>query len=205
MRVLIMAGGEGSRLNMGEKPLVRIADRPMISWVIDAYRTAGFNPVIVTSERTPYTKNWCRTNDLTFVSTEGLGYLNDLSMAVEVLGEDGAFFISVSDIPCLRAGTIRAIHDAYQDSGMDACSTWVPLSLCNEYGTEPRYQLDVDGIPASPAGINIMNGSRMHQEQEELKLLLHEPGLVFNVNTRSELALLHDHFHQVMDRHHRVV
>lgn len=194
MRVLIMAGGGGTRLGMGEKPLVCIAGRPMISWVIEAYINAGCSPVVVASEKTPYTKNWCRVHDLPFISTDGAGYLEDLHSAVSLLDEDGPFFLSVSDIPCLRPETICAIRTAYLRSGKDACSTWVPISLCREYGTEPRYELEIDGIPASPAGINILNGSRMEDEQEEFRLLLHERGLIFNVNTRSELAILEEHF-----------
>ena len=41
MHALIMAGGSGSRLNLGEKPLILIGGRPMISYVIDAFLSAG--------------------------------------------------------------------------------------------------------------------------------------------------------------------
>ncbi len=200
MRALIMAGGAGSRLGMGEKPLVRIAGRPMISFVIDAFLAAGVGPVVVTSTQTPYTKNWCRANDITFVSTDGSGYLEDLAQAVVILEENGPLFVSVSDIPCLRPEIISSIRDEYMGSGIQACSTWVPLSLCSRFGTEPRYQMDIHGVPASPAGINILDGSCIHEEQEELQLLLHEQGLVFNVNTRFELDLLEKHFISLMKR-----
>ncbi|MDO8842549.1 NTP transferase domain-containing protein [Methanocalculus sp.] len=198
MRALIMAGGGGTRLGMGEKPLVCIAGRPMISWVIDAFTKAGCFPIVVTSDKTPYTKNWCRANDIPFISTDGRGYLEDLNSAVDVLEEEGPFFISVSDIPCLRPETICAVWNAYLDSGMDACSTWIPIALCREFGTEPRYQLEIHGTPASPVGINILKGSLMGGEQEEFRLLLREHGLVFNVNTRSELKLLETHFQSLM-------
>lgn len=198
MRALIMAGGVGSRLGMGEKPLVRIAGRPMISFVIDAFLAADVTPVVVTSTQTPYTKNWCRANDIMFVSTEGSGYLEDLAQAVVILEETGPLFVSVSDIPCLRADIISSIRDEYIGSGMQACSTWVPLSLCHRFGTKPRYQMDIHGVPASPAGINILDGSCIHAEQQEHRLILHEQGLVFNVNTRSELELLEKHFLSLM-------
>jgi len=193
-----MAGGVGSRLDMGEKPLVRIAGRPMIRFVIDAFLAAGVTPVVVTSTQTPYTTNWCRANDITFVSTDGTGYIEDLAQAVAILEENGPLFVSVSDIPCLRPEIISSIMDEYLGSGMQACSTWVPLSLCSRFGTEPRYLMEIDGVPASPAGINIIDGSCIHAEQEEFRLLLHDLGLVFNVNTRSELELLEKHFQLLM-------
>jgi len=194
MHALIMAGGEGSRLGMGEKPLVCIAGRPMIQWVIDAFTTTGCRPVVVLSSRTPYTKNWCRVNSIPFIAADGDGYLEDLIYAARVLEEDGPLFTSVSDIPCISAETIRAVYNAYRTSGMDACSTWVPISLCRDVGTEPRYQLEIDGVPASPVGVNILQGSKIGEVQQEFRLLLHEMGLVFNVNTRSELALLERYF-----------
>ncbi len=193
-----MAGGVGSRLDMGEKPLVRIAGRPMIRYVIDAFLAAGVTAVVVTSTQTPYTKNWCRANDIPFVSTDGNGYLEDLAQAVVILEESGPLFVSVSDIPCLRADIISSVFDKYTSSGMQACSTWIPLTLCEHFGTAPRYSMEIDGVPASPAGINILDGSCIHMEQEELQLLLHEQGLVFNVNTRPELELLEKHFLSLM-------
>lgn len=200
MRALIMAGGVGSRLDMGEKPLVRIAGRPMIRFVIDAFLAAGVTPIIVTSIKTPYTKNWCRAHDILFVSTDGTGYIEDLAQAVSILEENGLFFVAVSDIPCLRPDIISYIWEEYAISGMQACSTWIPLTLCSRFETTPRYQMEINGVPASPAGINILDGSCIHAEQEELRLLLHDPGLVFNVNTRFELELLEKHFQSLMKR-----
>ena len=41
MLALILAGGEGARLGMGEKPLVTICGRPMVGYVIEAFTGAG--------------------------------------------------------------------------------------------------------------------------------------------------------------------
>ena len=37
MHALIMAGGVGSRLERGEKPLILVRGKPMIAYVIDAF------------------------------------------------------------------------------------------------------------------------------------------------------------------------
>ncbi|MFW5638702.1 MAG: NTP transferase domain-containing protein, partial [Methanoculleus sp.] len=81
MLALIMAGGKGSRLRMGEKPLVTICARPMLSYVIDAFEAAGHEVVVVASHRTPYTKNWCRARGVTLYEAEGLGYVEDIQAA----------------------------------------------------------------------------------------------------------------------------
>ena len=55
MHALILAGGEGTRLGMGEKPLVSICGKPMVSWVTDAFRAAALEVTVVASHRTPMT------------------------------------------------------------------------------------------------------------------------------------------------------
>jgi len=88
MLALIMAGGEGSRLGMGEKPLVNICGRPMVSYVIDAFLAADHEVVVVASHRTPFTKNWCRAQGLTIYDAKGLGYVEDINAAAADLEEE---------------------------------------------------------------------------------------------------------------------
>ncbi|WML68305.1 MAG: Adenosylcobinamide-phosphate guanylyltransferase [Methanoregula sp. SKADARSKE-2] len=183
MLALIMAGGNGSRLNRGEKPLLAIAGRPMISYVIDAFVDAGCEPVVVTSSQTPMTRNWCRAQNIIIHNAKGRGYIEDLIESVEALEEEQPLFISVSDIPCITPGIIRAIRAFYEDSGKDACSTWVPAdsATCSD-GNMP-YRGIVEGIEVCPAGVNIMSGSRITENQDEIKVLLRDACLTINVNT----------------------
>ena len=48
------------------------------------------------------------------------------------------------------------------------------------------YRKNVRGIEACPAGINILRGDLIDQPQDELEVLLNEPGLALNVNTRDD-------------------
>lgn len=194
MLALILAGGEGSRLKLGEKALVMVHDRPMISWVIDSFVEAGCEPIIVTSYKTPFTRNWCRANNVEFIDTQGVGYIEDLCEAVEISGESGPIFTSAADIPCLTSDMILHILDSYHASGKPACSTWVPLTHCEKYGMQPRYRELINGVPATPCAVNIFMGSLVAEVQDELCLLLDEPGLAFNINTRQELAVLEREF-----------
>ena len=176
MLALIMAGGVGSRLRMGEKPLVTICERPMLSYVIDAFSSAGHEVVVVASHRTPFTKNWCRVRGFLLYEAEGLGYVEDIRAAAADLGEEGTpFFTCVSDLPCLAPDIVAGIEDAWRRARAPACSTWVEV---------------IDGTPACPAGINILTAGGLEEPQEELRLLLHDKRLVFNINTREELALV---------------
>ena len=194
MLALIMAGGRGSRLRMGEKPLVTVGERPMLAYVIDAFSSAGHEVVVVASHRTPFTKNWCRAHGVMLYEAKGLGYVEDIDAAAEVLGERGApFFTCVSDLPSLAPDIVAAIEAAWRRAGTPACSTWVPRELCEEHGCRTQYTETVDGIPAVPAGINILTAGGLDRPQEELWLLLHDRRLAFNINTREELVLVQEY------------
>lgn len=188
MYALIMAGGAGSRLNVGEKPLIMICGRPLISYVIDAFESAGYEPVVATSPKTPMTMNWCRAHGIEFCKTEGGGYIADMVSAVMMLDEKKPMFISASDLPCITPDIIRTIIDAYRSGGKDACSVWVPATMITSSLEGMPYREEIHGVMACPTGVNILRGALISQLQDELQLLLEEPRLALNVNTRADLA-----------------
>ena len=203
MLSLIMAGGVGSRLDLGEKPLVTILGRPMLSYIIDAFTAAGFTPVIAASTRTPMTINWCRAQGIEYCKSEGTGYIEDMIATVRTLGEDMPLFVCVSDIPCITPDIIHDIEHAYSKSGKDACSTWIP-SIISSYscGGMPCRQ-EIEGTEACPAGVNILRGDLIAEPQDELRILLNEPRLAFNVNTRKDLADAESFLRNAIHPNHR--
>ena len=188
MRALIMAGGEGSRLNLGEKPLIPVNGQPMIAYVVEAFRSAGCEPVVAISPRTPMTLNWCRALGVAFCKSEGHGYIDDMIDAVEELDEQESLFICVSDIPGITSDNIRYIWDTYASVGNDALSVWVPANLVKSCRGGMPYREHIHGIEACPAGVNILRADQITEVQSEFALLLDDPGLALNVNTRADLA-----------------
>jgi adenosylcobinamide-phosphate guanylyltransferase len=186
MRALIMAGGTGSRLNLGEKPLLLIGGKPMISYIIDAFISSGIEPVVAASSGTPMTINWCRAHNISVCKTDGSGFVNDMISAVKMINEILPLFICVSDIPGITPEIIRMIAEKYYLSDKDACSVWVPSELANTCRTGMPYREIINGVESCPAGINILRGDLIDRPQDELKILLNEPGLALNVNTRSD-------------------
>jgi adenosylcobinamide-phosphate guanylyltransferase len=189
MLALIMGGGEGTRLDLGEKPLVTVQGTPMISRVIEAFEQGGYEVVVALTPRTPFTANWCRVHGIPHVITRGTGYIADLVEAVCELEEQNPLFTSVSDLPCLRSSTLHHLHTLYHSSGKPACSAWVPASLLKDRGISYRYMESVEGVDSVPAGINILLGKQIQEEQEELRCLLPLPDLAVHVNTRSDLEI----------------
>ena len=186
MRALIMAGGAGSRLGLGEKPLLSLCNRPMISYVIDAFCACGCEVVVAVSPRTPMTRNWCRANGVDQFCAAGVNFIEDMEETVSALGETRPLFVSVSDIPCINADLLFRIQKDYIRSGMDACSVWVPVDLVQSCRGGVTYRQNIRGTDACPAGVNILRGDRIGEQQEELQLVIPDPRLAINVNTPAD-------------------
>ena len=187
MYALIMAGGAGSRLNKGEKPLVLVNNRPMLSYITDAFSAAGCRVLVATSHKTPMTRNWCRAQGIDSFQAGGIDYIQDMVEAVQALGEELPLFVSVSDIPCIDPAIIAKIRQAYTASGRDACSVWVPADLVRSCRGGLNYRETIDSVEACPTGLNILLGSRIAESQDEIRLVLADPRLALNVNTPEDL------------------
>jgi len=146
----------------------------------------------VLSPRTPYTRNWCRAQGITHLTAGGLGYMEDIVEAVQVLEEQAPLFTSISDLPCLEGEVVSSIRARYLDEGREALSTWVPRNLVREHGCRSSYVQVVDGVEACPAGINVLTGARITVPQDEAQVLIRDSRLAFNINTRDELARVQD-------------
>jgi len=182
---LILAGGRGTRYGCGEKPLALCGGRPMIERVTNALDGAGLEVVVVASPCTPFTQNWCRAHDLLCVCTEGAGYIEDLAEAAVLLGLDGPVLCVSADLPCLTAELVGEVVAAYGAQSLPALSVWVPAD--DDGACDAPCVEEIDGRRTVPAGINVLDGGRMGQIQEEVRLLLDNPRLRHNVNTHAAL------------------
>ena len=187
MLALILAGGEGTRLGLGEKPLVDICGKPMIAHVTDAFTGAGLEVMVVTSGRTPMTVNYLRVQGIPCYRAEGRGYMEDIVEAVTETGVTAAHFTSVADLPSLRPWHVTRIREVYESQEKQALSTWIPRDLCTTDGLREIYTETVEGIPAVPIGVNILVGEGIREPQDEHRLLLRDPRLALNVNTPDDL------------------
>jgi len=134
------------------------------------------------------TANWCRAHGIPVLRTNGDGYIEDMVNAVQYLEEKKPLIISVSDIPCITPEIIGEIIRSYQDCGKDALSTWIPAHRVKSCRGGMPYHERINRIDACPAGLNILRGDIIDRVQEEFLLLLDEPQLAMNVNTREDLA-----------------
>ena len=189
-----MAGGRATRLQMGEKGLVRLCNRPLIDYVLDAVGKAGLTPIVITTPKTPYTANYCRMQGIEQICTSGAGYVEDIIEAVSCLEEEGPVLILCADIPGMRSEHLDYILSRYYAGSFPACSVWIPADLRPTPGDKTGFMQMVEGVIAFPVGINILLGSRIAEEQEEMRILLSDHSLAFNVNTPPELSRAEEFF-----------
>lgn len=192
MDAVIMAGGQGLRLGMGEKPCVELLGKPLISYVIDSLeRSSRIDRVFVAvSPSTPSTEDLVKEeygDHIQAVNTAGDNYVGDMVYAVESSGIDEPVMIIMSDLPLVTPELLDSIIDAYEVCGKSSMSVFIPLSLCSEVGIRPDTVFNWGGQLIVPAGINILDGKHINEEQDYHNYMLEDPEIALNINTAEDL------------------
>lgn len=197
MDAIVMAGGLGKRLGMGEKPCIEVLGKPLISYVVDALE--GSEKIdrifVAVSPATPNTKSVVLNyygGRVETISTGGGDYVGDMVYAVENAGIVDPVLIIMSDLPLITPELIDSIISEYEKCDKPAMSVHVPISVCKNLGTRPDTVFNRGGILIVPTGINILDGKDIHQEQEDFNLILEDPELALNINTVDDLKRCKD-------------
>jgi adenosylcobinamide-phosphate guanylyltransferase len=186
---VVMAGGLGTRLQMGEKPMVRLFGRPLIDWVVSALETAADRIFVATTDHVPETMEWAERMGLYLVETPGEGYVPDMISAVEEAGIDDPVLIVMADLPLLRGDIVEEIIEVYESVPEPALSVHVPLDTYRRIATKPDSLFNYRGRLIVPSGVNVLLGSKIRFEQEDYHLILDRIELAVNVNSPEDLAV----------------
>ena len=186
----MMAGGRGSRLKMGEKPLVKLFGRPLIDYVVMALEESLVDRIFVsTTENVPGTRRWAEERDLYVLETGSYGYVADMIEAVVKSGVKEPIMVIMADLPLVRPEIIDQIIEVYEERPEPALSTHTPLSLHSRLGRRPDSLFNYRGQLIVPAGINVLEGAEIEKEQEDFHLILERMELAVNVNVPEDLML----------------
>lgn len=185
-----MAGGRGSRLKMGEKPLVKLFGRPLIDYVVLALEESLVDRIFVsTTENVPSTRKWALERDLYVLETGSYGYVADMIEAVKKADVRDPIMVIMADLPLVTSELIDQIMEVYQERPEPALSTHTPLSLHSRMGRRPDSLFNYRGQLIVPAGINVLRGAEIEKEQEDFHLILERMELAVNVNVPEDLML----------------
>ncbi|MCD4807570.1 MAG: NTP transferase domain-containing protein [Methanococcoides sp.] len=197
MDAVIMAGGQGLRLGMGEKPCVELLGKPLISYVIDSLERSSYieRIFVAVSPSTPNTEKFVNEkygDHIQAINTNGDNYVGDMVYAVESSNIREPVMIIMSDLPMVTPKLIDSIIEAYQDCGSSSMSVFVPISLCKKVGIRPDTVFNWEGNLIVPAGINILDGKFINEEQEYHNYMLDDPEIALNINTVDDMKRCED-------------
>ncbi|RNJ25574.1 NTP transferase domain-containing protein [Halosegnis longus] len=149
MDALVLCGGEGTRLDAGEKPLYEVAGEPMVGRVLDALDGSGVDTVYAAvTPQTPDTRTYVRDR-ATVIDTAGEGYVADLTRALETVGTPAV--TAVADLPLLTAEHVDSLLNRERST-----SVCVPTRLQRALDVRPDRTQTVAGEELSPSGLNLV-------------------------------------------------
>jgi len=189
---LIMAGGQGKRFSAEiEKPLAAFLGKPLIDWVLEAVKSSSkvSNFYIVTSPHTPKTESKCLKEGLNVIRTDGKNYHEDLKQAIVYKRLYQPVLTLSSDLPALKGVFLDYVISKYEECGKPALTVLVPVEKCMEIGIVTPSTYPHLGKLYAVSGINIIDGSKVFQEEMEQEVLVYD-GIeaAININSFEDLV-----------------
>jgi adenosylcobinamide-phosphate guanylyltransferase len=187
---LIMAGGRGKRFSGDtEKPMIKLLGKPLIRRVIEATKASkriSETYVAVTLYNSKTAEEAAKAS-AKVVETKGHGYHADLREAVLKFNLACPVLIISSDLPLVNGEFLDEIIDKYEKSRKPALTVLVPIENCRKYGVYPTSFYEHGGNTYAVSGINIIDGQRILEEQQQKVIICRRPEAIFNVNTFEDL------------------
>jgi len=192
---LVMAGGKGTRMALSEeKPLLQVGGKPVIEHVIVALKNAKkvSSIVVAVSDYTPKTAKLMLQFPVSVIKTPGKEYVSDMGYAVRTLRLQTVLAIG-ADLPLITAEVIDAIVEYYERCGKPALSVVVSMETKAQLGLGEKYGFELNGKRVVPAGINMIDGRRIDEEELDEEIYVSDrKEVAMNINTIQELRIAED-------------
>jgi len=190
---LVMAGGKGSRMAIsGEKPLLLVGGKPVILYVLAALLDAKKvdSIVIATSDNTPKTARLMKKFPVTVVKTPGKEYVSDMGYAIKKLKLKTVLAMA-ADLPLITGEVLDFVLETHEKCGKSALTVVVPVETKQKLGLSTEYAFMIDNEEVVPAGINVVDGGKIDEEELDQEIcLLDDEKVAVNVNTLQELRIV---------------
>jgi len=185
-----MAGGKGTRFGGDtEKPMAQFIGKPLIRRVIEAAKESKriAETYVAVTSYSPKTAQEAAEASVKVVETDGQGYHADLQQAVQDANLKCPVLIISADLPLLNGEFLDEIIEEYEESGKPALTVLIPEEAFREYGVSAVSLFEHDGKMYAVSGINIIDGQRILEEQEQEVIVSRRPEAVFTVNSSKDL------------------
>jgi adenosylcobinamide-phosphate guanylyltransferase len=198
---LVMAGGKGTRMVLSEeKPLLQVGGKPVIEHVLSALKNAKNvgSIVVAVSDCTPKTAQLMQKFPVSVIKTPGEEYVSDMGYAVRTLRLQTVLAIG-ADLPMITAEAIDTIVERYERCGKPALSVAVSLETKVQLGLGGKYGFELNGKRLVPAGINVIDGRKIDEEELDEELFVFDrKEVALNINTVQELRIAEELFQKAL-------
>jgi len=189
MIAIVMAGGQGTRMDSKEEKLMLTYKKNIILHVIDALKKSNcFSRIIAAvSPHSPRTKKLLENLGIELFDTPGVGYVEDLFLILKNL-DDYALVIS-GDMPLLDGEIIRGIINQYNKEKI-----WTSFLVTKKFEKlhKSKYIVTFENQDCFFTGISIINAKnigKLERVNESYKIL-DDKRIALNVNTKEDYELL---------------
>ncbi|KAG2473444.1 MAG: 5-deoxyadenosylcobinamide phosphate nucleotidyltransferase [Nitrosopumilales archaeon] len=188
---IVMAGGQGTRMESNQEKLLLKYKKPVILHVIDALRDSeSFSKILaITSPHTPKTKELLKQTDVEIVETPGNGYVRDLNQVLSSI--DDYVLVTSGDLPFLDAEIIKQIVALFNPENV-----WMSIVVTNEFLDSLHilsdYLISYNGKQCFFTGISLVNAKQIKNlnQVKETYHILDDKRVAFNLNTKQDYELL---------------
>ncbi|MDC1057829.1 NTP transferase domain-containing protein [Nitrosopumilus sp.] len=188
---LVMAGGKGTRMNLDDEKLLLKYKKPIILHVVDSLNDSKcFSKILaLTSSNSPMTKKLLEQNKIDIFDTDGIGYVEDLSLVLQSTTD--SVLVTSGDLPLLDREIIQQIVNFY-----DPEKTWTSILVTSnflaELGLESNYSIHYDDQKCNYTGISLVNANKISSSEniDENYIIIDDKRVAFNLNTKQDYELL---------------
>jgi len=188
---LVMAGGKGIRMNLDNEKLLLKYKKPVILHVVDSLKNSNcFSKILaITSSNSPKTKKLLQDNNVETFDTPGIGYVNDLNLALKTIND--VVLVTSGDLPLLDKEVIQKIVNQY-----DSQNIWTSILVTNKFlttlGIKSDYSVNFNNQTCHYTGISLVNSEKISslENLEENYVLIDDKRIAFNLNTTQDYDLL---------------
>ena len=198
-----MAGGKGTRFGGDtEKPMALFNGKPLIRRVIEAVKESEriTDIYVAVTSYSPKTAQEAKKASVKVIETEGKGYHADVQQAVQDANIKCPVLIVSADLPLLNGMFLDKIIKEYEESGKPALTVMIPEEALIEYGLSAVSPYEHEGRMYAVSGINIIDGRRILEEQEQKVVASSRPEAVFTVNSVKDLEVAKNYLSRTTDK-----
>ncbi len=192
---LVLAAGQSTRMGR-PKPLVRLGDRALLEWVLEALRGARVNETIVVLGADADRVRAALPVDRVRVVVNAAypeGMSTSLRAGVGALSPEArAFLVVLGDAPFVRTSTIDALIAAYERGGARIVLPVYEGVRGNPVLIDRSLANEVDRI----TGDQGCRALRLSHPEETREVPVDDPGVIIDLDTPEELSVAAEHLKQ---------